>query len=126
MKQIFQFPRAVKRDPALKSQVGPVLENIRRGRLRSLGLGITQVPDDVREYLSIKDGVGLSVSQVKLKSPAEKAGIHRKDIIVTIQGKDADQLAFDESLTRGTLELGILRKGKAESFETQQHQRDRL
>lgn len=73
---------------------------------KSVGVGIKTVQD--------ADG-NMEVTEVMPNSPAEKAGIKKGDVIVTMDGKEIARITYGDALTRmdgtaGTkVELGILR-----------------
>jgi serine protease Do len=55
-----------------------------------LGVTIQDVPAELAEYLGIKDGKGVLVSDVIEGDPADKAGIKPKDIITEINGEKVE------------------------------------
>lgn len=55
-----------------------------------LGVTIQDVPAELAEYLGIKDGKGVLVSDVIEGDPADKAGIKPRDIITEINGEKVE------------------------------------
>ena len=105
------------------SMVTRILKDLRAGKPVSRGyLGVTpQELDEVfQEALGVKRGV--LVGSVEAGQPADKAGIHHQDVITTVDGhavNSPDDLVSAISSRRAgdTVKLGIVRKGKAMTFD---------
>lgn len=94
------------------------------------GVVIESVPDVLRDYVDIPEGVGLLFTGVAKDGPAEKAGIVDNDIIV----KFNDQLIINYSQFSTLIEMEgpgatvpvtIMRKGKEMVFEVTLEERIR-
>ncbi|NOY66975.1 MAG: DegQ family serine endoprotease [Gammaproteobacteria bacterium] len=87
---------------------------IRRGRL---GVYIQDLTPELARAFNIKDHKGAVVSRVASGSPAEKAGIHEGDIIISLDSKEIRNASSLRN-TVGLLpigkkvKLGIMRDGK--------------
>ncbi|MEX0323931.1 MAG: S1C family serine protease [Puniceicoccaceae bacterium] len=94
------------------------------------GVVIESVPDVLRDYVDIPEGVGLLFTSVAKDGPAQKAGIEDNDIIV----KFDDQLIVNYSQFStlidmkgpgATVPVTIMRKGKEMVFEVTLEERIR-
>jgi serine protease Do len=89
-----------------------------------LGVTIQDVPSDLAEYLGIKDGKGVLVSDVIPGDPADKAGIKPKDIITEING---EKIESSRSLLKIVAGIGVgdiakikvLRDGREKIFNVE-------
>jgi serine protease Do len=89
-----------------------------------LGVTIQDVPSDLAEYLGIKDGKGVLVSDVIPGDPADKAGIRPKDIITEING---EKIESSRSLLKIVAGIGVgdiakvkvLRDGREKIFNVE-------
>jgi S1-C subfamily serine protease len=86
-----------------------------------LGIGTTEVGDEVRAQLPLGDGVGVLVSYVADDSPASKAGIQVNDILTKLDDQVLINSAQFRQLVRARQEgdavaLRGLRKGKEKTF----------
>ncbi len=83
-----------------------------------LGVVIQKVTPEIAKSFGLKESEGALVSDVMEKSPAEKAGIKRGDIIVSFNGKKIKDMDMLPKLV-GTTEVGkqvrvgIIRDGKS-------------
>ena len=82
-----------------------------------LGVVSTNVNDDMACYFGLRQPTGAFVQIVKENSPAERAGIQAKDLILTFDGvdvRDADQLKILVTSTDGEkpIPLELLRQGR--------------
>lgn len=82
-----------------------------------LGVAIESVPDVLRDYIDLPDGVGLMFTHVADGSPAEKAGLIDNDIIVSFDGQlviNFNQFSTLLDLSGPGVEvpMKILRKGE--------------
>ena len=66
-----------------------------------LGVKIREMDDRYRKLLGLKEDEGLLVEQVIKESPAEKAGIREKDVIVAIDGRKVSTLLGLKALIAG-------------------------
>jgi len=61
--------------------------SVQRGML---GVGIQQVTSDVAAGIGLKEARGVLINSVRPGGPAEKAGLKTGDVILQLNGKDAD------------------------------------
>jgi len=88
-----------------------------------LGIGFAELPEALAEHLDLEKGTGVMVSNVWKDSPAQKAGIAKNDVIVSVDGKpvrDARDLAgYLETKSAGdVVKLGVFHKAKRTELET--------
>lgn len=85
-----------------------------------LGVGLASISDDLRDYLGLADDAGVRVDSVVDGSPAAKAGLKQKDIIVAAKiGSESHDSISAADLRKAIAEaepdtkvtLTILRKG---------------
>lgn len=89
-----------------------------------LGVTIQDLPADLAEYIGIKDGKGVLVSDVISGDPADKAGIRPKDIIIDINGQ---KIESSRTLLKMVADIGVgevakikvLRDGKEKTFNVE-------
>lgn len=86
-----------------------------------LGIMIQDITPEISEALEINRDEGGLVSEVKEGSPADKAGIRRGDVIISVEGEkipDAATLARKLALTRPGIDTKfvVLRDGKERVF----------
>ena len=86
-----------------------------------LGIMIQDITPEISEALGINRDKGGLVSEVKEGSPADKAGLRRGDVIVSVEGEkipDAATLARKLALTRPGVDTKfvVLRDGKERVF----------
>ncbi|MDP2862324.1 MAG: Do family serine endopeptidase [Desulfobacterales bacterium] len=89
-----------------------------------LGVTIQDLPADLAEYIGIKDGKGVLVSDVISGDPADKAGIRPKDIIIEINGQ---KIESSRTLLKMVADIGVgevakikvLRDGKEKTFHVE-------
>ena len=84
-----------------------------------LGVYIQPVTREIAETYGLDSPRGALVSDIMPKSPAEKAGIRRGDIITSVDGKRVEQsqdLVFmiRQHLAGNTVDLEVFRNGKSE------------
>jgi len=89
---------------------------------REFGIKIDGVGETLRDQLSLKEGEGVLVGEVKPGSVAEKAGIQQHDIILKVDGKAAgDKWEFRKdvlrALEKGDFDVEILRGGKRQTLK---------
>ena len=91
---------------------------VKTGRVQrsQLGVAIQGVSPEIAASLGLKDERGALVSSVSKDSPAEKAGIEKGDVIVSIDGvavSDGNALRNRIASTKpgSTVSLGLLRDG---------------
>jgi S1-C subfamily serine protease len=87
---------------------------VQRGQL---GVTVQAVTSEMAESLGLKDVRGAVVSEVSPGSPAEKAGVKRGDVIVSVDGVNVDDgntLRNRIASTRpgSTVALGLVRDGR--------------
>src|SRR5262245_29632549 len=91
---------------------------VHRGQLGVVVQGLTS---DLAASLGLKDVAGALVSSVSKGSPAEKAGVERGDVIVSVDGNavtDGNALRNRIASTRpgSTVVLGLLRDGREKTL----------
>ena len=63
---------------------------------RTIGVTVTTLTDQLRDFFGVEKGAGLLVKSVKKDSPAAKAGLKAGDVITKIDGKSVSN-TFDIS-----------------------------
>ncbi len=86
------------------------------------GIRVEPVEETLRDQLSLKEGEGVMVAEVKPGSTAEKAGLRKHDIILRLDGKPVgDTWGFRKdvlkALEKEEFGLEILRGGKPETLK---------
>lgn len=89
-----------------------------------LGVTIQDVPSDLAEYLGIKDGKGVLVSDVIEGDPADKAGIKPRDIITEINGEKVESSRSLLKIVAGIgvgdiAKIKVLRDGTEKTFNVE-------
>ena len=82
-----------------------------------LGVSIQDLTPDIAKSLGIKQQTGALVADVVKDSPAEKAGLKRGDVIVSLDGKPVEDSTSLRNMVSAaapgkTVEFKILREGK--------------
>ncbi len=97
---------------------------IKTGKVEHGYLGITMndVTPDNSSFFNLPDATGAIVSQVTPDSPASHAGLKSGDVLRELNGRkmingSALQVAVSELAPGSTIDLGILRDGKAQSVK---------
>jgi serine protease Do len=85
-----------------------------------LGVSIQDLTPDIAKSLGIKQQTGALVADVVKDSPAEKAGLKRGDVIVSLDGKPVEDSTSLRNMVSAaapgkTMELKIIREGKEQS-----------
>ena len=85
-----------------------------------LGVSIQDLTPDIAKSLGIKQQTGALVADVVKDSPAEKAGLKRGDVIVSLDGKPVEDSTSLRNMVSAaapgkTMELKIIREGKEKS-----------
>jgi len=86
-----------------------------------LGIGIQDLSKELKAYYGVKGNAGVLVTRVFPGDPAEKAGIHAKDIILEVNGKKVDSSRelsriIAESAVGLNTQLLVLRDGAEKKF----------
>ncbi len=86
-----------------------------------LGVSMSGLTDELREYFGVEDGVGVLVSQVVEDGPAAKAGIKAGDVIIAVDGetiKSPMQLGkiIRERESGSQVRVEAMRKGTSQQF----------
>lgn len=94
-------------------------EGSSRQAKKALGVIVSPVPDLLRSHLDLPAESGLVVDEVIAGTTAERLGLRRHDLLLSLNGvpvSRADEVrsALNAVATGGDLELSILRRGKAE------------
>jgi serine protease Do len=89
-----------------------------------LGVTVQALTSDMAESLGLKEVHGAVVSSVASGSPAEKAGVKRGDVIVSVDGvnvEDGNTLRNRIASTRpgSTVALGVVRDGSAKTIRVE-------
>ncbi len=87
-----------------------------------LGIGINDISNEIARGLELDNTDGVLVSEVTLNSPAEKAGVHEGDVILSMNGTAAGGVAKFRNRVATTspgtqVELAILRDGKRQTVK---------
>uniref|UniRef100_A0A7C4AJ73 DegQ family serine endoprotease n=1 Tax=Thermodesulfovibrio aggregans TaxID=86166 RepID=A0A7C4AJ73_9BACT len=82
-----------------------------------LGVSVMDVDPEIAKSLKLKEIKGALVTDVQEGSPAEKADLQRKDIIISFDGKDVEDSAHLRNLVVNTppgktVKIEIIRNGK--------------
>jgi len=85
-----------------------------------LGVSIQPVTPDLAKQFGLKEEKGALVGEVMEESPAEKAGLHRGDVILEYDGKEVIDVQGLRNMVAGTppnkkVEIKYLREGKPAS-----------
>jgi len=71
----------------------PALEELLAGGKRAyLGINITDLTPELREYFGAPKDNGVLVASVEDNSPADKAGVRVGDLILSVEGKDVESI----------------------------------
>jgi serine protease Do len=86
-----------------------------------LGVSIQDLTPDIAKSLGIKQETGALVADVVKDSPAEKAGLKRGDVIVSLDGKPVEDSTSLRNMVSAaapgkTVELKIIREGKEQTL----------
>jgi len=86
-----------------------------------MGIVIESVPDVLRDYIDLPDGVGLLLTQISKDGPAMKAGLVDNDILISFAGQiiiNFNQLTtlIDMQGPGASVPLKVLRKGEEMEF----------
>lgn len=82
-----------------------------------LGISLNDVTPANAHFFNLKEATGAIVSQVTANSPASKGGVHRGDVITSVNGQkvvngSALQVAISQVTPGTSVSLGVLRDGK--------------
>jgi serine protease Do len=85
-----------------------------------LGVSIQDLTPDIAKSLGVKQQTGALVADVVKDSPAEKAGLKRGDVIVSVDGKQIEDSTSLRNMVSAaapgkTMELKVIREGKEQS-----------
>src|SRR5262249_31594643 len=85
--------KSIRSDERYKSLISRLREDLAQEQKfpcqRRLGFRTARVSEEARGYLPIKEGIGITVSEVLKDGLAEGAGLRKHDVIVTVNGGDA-------------------------------------
>jgi serine protease Do/serine protease DegQ len=87
-----------------------------------LGVRISDLTSDLAEAFHLKKNQGVLVDSVEANSAAERAGLARGDVIVSVNGKSLEsvkdlRLVIAQSRPGSTLPIVVIRKGKELSMK---------
>jgi predicted metalloprotease with PDZ domain len=86
-----------------------------------IGVDATPIDDVLRSHLGLAEGKGVLVSAVTNESPAAKAGIQKKDVLITVADEEIVGAGGLEKLLQARVEkstpIGLIRAGKKETLE---------
>jgi len=93
-----------------------------------LGVGIQEITPDVARSLGLEGTNGVLVASVEPGSPAERAGLHRGDVVTAINGREVRSphelsLAIADSRPGVALRLAVLRNGRSLAVEVKPGER---
>ncbi len=101
-----------------------ILAQLKEGKVVRgwLGVMIQKITPDLKSKLDLKDMKGALVADVTTGGPAEKAGIHRGDVIVSFDHKKIDEMKDLPYIVASTpigktVPVGVIRKGREKVFE---------
>jgi serine protease Do len=85
-----------------------------------LGVSIQDLTPDIAKSLGIKQQTGALVADVVKDSPAEKAGLKRGDVVISLNGKPVEDSTSLRNMVSAaapgkSVELKIIREGKEQS-----------
>jgi serine protease Do len=86
-----------------------------------LGIGIQDVDPEIASAMGLPNHDGVLVSDVDPGSPAEKGGLQRGDVVLTVAGKKTNSSTQLRNLVAATgankkVEVAILRNGKPQTL----------
>jgi serine protease Do len=98
----------------------PIIESLRtNGKVVRgwLGVSIQGVDQDLATAMKLPNVAGVLVSDVRAGTPADRAGLHRGDVIVSLEGHDVDGVgqfrnAIAAKPAGAKVTLGVVRDGK--------------
>lgn len=107
---------------SIAEKVVKQLTELGKTRRGWLGAGVLKVTDEIAESLGMKRPYGAMVAKVYEKSPAEKAGIKRGDVILKFNGQEVRNSSHlprmvGESDIGATLPVVLWREGKEETVK---------
>ena len=81
-----------------------------------IGVGVMDINDETAREIGLVEAHGIEISSVAADSPAEEAGLHQGDIVLTYRGERVQGYQHFSRLVRETpvgrsVELGIVRDG---------------
>jgi len=95
---------------------------------RTIGVTVTTLTDQLRDFFGVEKGAGLLVKSVKTDSAAYTAGLKAGDVITKIDGKSVSN-TFDISRAlsakkEGTVDLTFVRDKKSKTVEVTPEKRE--
>ena len=103
-----------------------LLPQLKKGKVVRgwLGVMIQKITPDLKNTLKLKEDKGALVADVTAGGPAQKAGIHRGDVIVAFDGKeikDSSELPYRVASTPvgKVVPVAILRKGQEKTIQVE-------
>jgi C-terminal processing protease CtpA/Prc len=87
---------------------------------RRLGVRLAPIGETLAEQLGLSAGKGVQIVEIESGSAAEKAGLKKHDVLVKVDGKDADGLeggrsSVLEALKKKEFDVDLLRQGKKQT-----------
>jgi serine protease Do len=106
------------------NMVKDLLPQLKKGKVVRgwLGVMIQKITPELKDKLRLKDERGALVADVTTGGPADKAGIHRGDVIVSFDGKEIREMRDLPYMVASTpvgktVTVEVMRKGQAKSFQ---------
>ena len=95
---------------------------------RTMGVTVTTLTDQLRDFFGVEKGEGLLIKSVKADSPAAKAGLKAGDVITKIDGKSVSN-TFDISRAlsakkEGQVDLTFVRNKRSETVKITPEKRE--
>lgn len=95
---------------------------------RAVGVTVTTLTDQLREFFGVEKGAGLLVKSVKKDSPADKSGLKAGDVITKIDGKSVsntyDMSRFLSLEKEGAIDLTFVRHKKSKTVKITPEKRE--
>jgi C-terminal processing protease CtpA/Prc len=102
------------------SRPAPDVEGGKAVSPRRLGVRLAPVGETLAEQLGLGAGKGVQIVEIESGSAAEKAGLKKHDVLVKVDGKDADGVeggrgSVLEALKKKEFDVDLLRQGKKQT-----------
>ncbi|MFW6129365.1 MAG: PDZ domain-containing protein [Candidatus Aminicenantaceae bacterium] len=89
-----------------------------------IGVYLKELNRELAEYFGVNKGTGLLITKIVKDSPAQKAGLHVGDVIITADGERIEKMTrfielIQNKKEKESIELGILRGRKEKTIEVE-------